>query len=101
MTRHTAGEWLVAEPVESLYHGPLVVDKHGNVLARISKWDGESAKEAKANARMMAAAPAMLAALHTAFHALKSYEYGNASPDLARAVAETCETAITKAEPRT
>lgn len=41
-----------------------------------------------ANARLIAAAPDMANALKGAMHALKSYQYGNAAPDLAEEIAE-------------
>jgi hypothetical protein len=53
--------------------------------------------EADANARLIAAAPTMLATLIAASHALKSYQFGNASPDLAASIAEQVDKAIAKA----
>jgi hypothetical protein len=40
----------------------------------------------------------LLKATEAAFHALRSYQYGNASPELAEEVADACEAAL-KAEP--
>ncbi len=53
-----------------------------------------------ANARLIAAAPDMLKLLHAAYHALESYRYGNASPDLAASVAVAIHDVIAKAEGR-
>lgn len=41
---------------------------------------------------------ALLDACKAASHALKSYQYGNASPDLAKEMAEYCDAAIAVAE---
>lgn len=38
----------------------------------------------------------ILKTLTAAAHALRSYEYGNASPDLARSIAEHCEQLFTQ-----
>jgi hypothetical protein len=68
-------------------------------LARLV--DDESHPDADvADARLIAAAPELLRAVHAAFHALKSYQYGNAAPDLAATCADECERAIARAEGR-
>ena len=54
----------------------------------------------EANARLIAAAPAMLALLHSVYHALKSYQYGNDSPDLAEEVSGMVYNIIARAEGR-
>jgi hypothetical protein len=53
-----------------------------------------------ADAQLIAAAPDLLKLADAAYHALKSYAYGNASPDLANSVAAALEEAIAKAEGR-
>ena len=55
---------------------------------------------AEADARLIAAAPEMLAALSAASHALMSYAYGNGSPDLAKSTAEHIDELIAKAGPQ-
>jgi hypothetical protein len=49
------------------------------------------------NARLIAAAPKLLQAVSGAFHALKAYQYGNVSTDLAEEVASFCAAAIIEA----
>lgn len=66
----------------------------------VDRTRGGSPVEAESNARLIAAAPNLLAVAHAAFHALKSYEFGNASPDLARECAAELEAVIAKAEGR-
>lgn len=58
---------------------------------------GEKWPVSLANARLIAAAPDMRNALMAAARALRSYEFGNTAPDLARMVADACETTIRKA----
>lgn len=47
-----------------------------------------------------AAAAELLKACWAAYHALRSYQYGNAAADLAQYVADDCLKAIDKAEER-
>ena len=53
--------------------------------------------DAEANARLIAAAPDLLAACEAAYHALRSYQYGNSAPELAAEVADDLAVAIAKA----
>jgi hypothetical protein len=46
----------------------------------------------------MAAAPDLLKVLQAASHALRSYQYGNASTELAQSTADACDAAIAKAK---
>ena len=62
------------------------------------RMDRANGKEA--DARLIAAAPDLLEACHAAYNALKSYEYGNGSPELANSVADNVMAAISKAEGR-
>ena len=48
----------------------------------------------EANARLIAAAPQLLAALRIASQALRSYQYGNAAVDLAKEIADNADAAI-------
>lgn len=84
----------------------LVVDQHGETVAHCTRWENLSPRPliAEANSahivRCVNAHDDLLNAAHAAFHALKSYEHGNASPDLARNCARALEDAIAKAEGR-
>lgn len=52
----------------------------------------------QANASLICAAPDLLKIAKAAFHALKSYQNGNGSPDLAAVVAAALDLTIAKAE---
>lgn len=83
---------------------PWTVDEIGLVLGAdwprdipvgriyLDKHNGE------ANAQLVEAAPDMLRVLEASMHALESYAHGNASPDLAREVAEACRQVLEKAK---
>lgn len=76
------------------------------LLARLAEdplFQGALGRYAHANGSSLAIAVALLTAgrywtlrtaLDAAVHALRSYEFGNASPDLARSIAELCEAAL-------
>ncbi len=51
----------------------------------------------KANAHLIAAAPELARALEAAAHALRSYQYGNSSTELAMSVADFADAALAKA----
>lgn len=51
----------------------------------------------KSDARLIAAAPEMFEALVAAAHALRSYQYGNASTELAKSIADNCDAALLRA----
>jgi hypothetical protein len=53
--------------------------------------------EEMANARLIAAAPEMLKAMVAAVHALRSYQYGNASAELAKDAADFLDATISTA----
>ncbi len=97
---HTPGPWRLGRPAP--YYAKAVIAQSPTFtkayvpIADIP--DNLRAGEASANARLIAAAPQMLQALHAAAHALRSYQYGNAAPALAEAVALACELAIAEAE---
>lgn len=62
------------------------------------EWDAAmSQTEAVANAHLIAAAPEIYKALDAAKNALRSYQYGNASPELAEAIADMADKALAKA----
>lgn len=73
---------------------PLDEEREGHLdgLAAIAERDALTPAQA--------AADDMLAALKGASHALRSYQYGNASTELAASIADRCDAAIAKAEGR-
>jgi hypothetical protein len=74
---------------------------HDMTLAEIRKrfdsgsWDSADLAWLSAKAGQHAE---MLQVLNAAYHALRSYEFGNTAPELAREVAAECEAAIRTAE---
>jgi hypothetical protein len=63
-------------------------------------YPGSPDNERAANARLIAAAPLLLERCRAAALALRSYQYGNASPELAEEIASACEAAVAAAEGR-
>lgn len=59
---HTPGPWLAEADYE---HGPIVTASDGSIVADYTCWDGHR-KEAVANARLIASAPALLEACRAA-----------------------------------
>jgi hypothetical protein len=84
----------------------LIVQDHGDDIVSSVAHAGfydlakpESRRKAEATAVRIAALPALERAVYAAMHALRSYEFGNASPDLAKSVADLCEAALDLAHP--
>lgn len=51
---------------------------------------------AEANARLISAAPELVGVASAAMHLLRTYENGNASPDLAKSIADSIEQIIAR-----
>lgn len=75
--------------------GDLIVDSQDETVMDLCSVDINDEE-----ARLIAAAPDMLRVLTAAELALRSYEFGNASPDLARQVADAAKAVLDKAEGR-
>jgi hypothetical protein len=96
---HTPGPWindngLVAGSESRARFAPGVsVD-----LFDASQYPAELHDEMMANAALLSAAPELLIACKAAVHALRSYQYHNASTELAEEIADACEATIYKAE---
>jgi hypothetical protein len=92
---HTPGPWTA-----KIYKQVIeIIGPKGEVIVRWPGFDGSSVsgRKNKANARLIAAAPDLLKACIAAQNALRSYQYGNSSPDLAKEVADFASAVITKA----
>ena len=93
--KHTPGPWHV-DP------GFLfdVVASDGRDVAETHLSDGHERPDDErwANAILIAAAPDMLRALEAASHALRCYQYGNGSPELAESVADHADKIIARAK---
>lgn len=105
MTTHTSGSW--AHTTQDDWDGAHVADQHGRIIAECQGCDipgayGEvGTDEAKANARLIASAPEMLAALKALAIGLSpaSLELQKDSlADLCRTCSEIIQEAIAKAE---
>jgi hypothetical protein len=92
--QHTPGPWRIDSHTEGVYIVNTIRSEAQPVARTV-------APNSVANAHLIAAAPDLLNVAHAASHALKSYEYGNASPELARTCAAALDEAIAKAEGRT
>lgn len=96
--KHTPGPW----KAQNGMHAAIVWGKGEYALdfmvARCSRAKSDIIDEThNANAHLIAAAPELLVACDAAMHALRSYQYGNGSSDLAEATANALEEAISKA----
>jgi len=72
-------------------HGLAGIYPNGNASTLLTM------EQHEANARLIAAAPDLLKCLNAATKALRSYQYGNGSSDLAESIADVCDVAIAKA----
>lgn len=74
----------------------------GNVLCPTKASDGHPDIIAlPENMAAIEAVPELYTALLAASNALRSYQYGNASPDLAKGIADFADAALAKADRRT
>lgn len=85
--------------------GPRFVEVLAESGPPVVKWSGfddigRTLMEHEANARLIAAAPDLLAALKECIGWIDPDEHGLAHPDLARADLALCEAAVAKAEGR-
>lgn len=87
----------------------LVVDADDLVVASCDTRDilagnprrvGAMIEDAAFIAAACTAHPLLVSTIQTAAHALRSYQYGNASPDLAREIADACEVVLAQMEGR-
>ena len=105
--KYTPGPWKVLPPEDGVPYLRIrgtalgLRFKVANVLHAIRR-EGQAeypveAEITEANARLIAAAPELLQTLVAAEHALRSFQYGNASEEFAEAQANICAAAIAKA----
>jgi len=80
----TPGPWRVWPIAGS---GSAIVAPDDSVIVRVPRPPCRPIDEDDANLRLIAEAPTVRKLLHAAEHALRSYKYGNTSPDLAASVA--------------
>jgi hypothetical protein len=60
---HTKGPWVVNEPHAVRSHSRQVLNETGYIVAECQEWNTGTGRCANANARLIAAAPELLAAL--------------------------------------
>lgn len=94
MSKHTPGPWaLLVEPECTIVIAsdePRIDDKAFGI-ALIPHHEGANAiawETKEANGRLIAIAPELLKGCQAALGALRSYQYGNSSPDLAEEIAD-------------
>jgi len=85
---HTPGPWSIVPAL----NGNLIQGADGSRVVR-----GQGGIKSWGDARLIAATPDLLKQLAAALHALRSYEYGNASPNLAGELADAIEQTIANA----
>ena len=75
-TQHTPGPWFPDFDDDPFDIGTFAIkDDFDTPIAHVEGWDGEedTAKQAKANARLIAAAPSMLATLQVVLESMGDY----------------------------
>jgi hypothetical protein len=82
--------WIAVGPDENIH-----IVQEGNPDMRVCFMTSNG--PCVANAHLIASAPDLAKALEAATHALRSYQYGNASTELAMSVADFCDVALAKA----
>lgn len=94
---HTPGPWRAGETGGAVVADHQISEVSGS--EDVEYYGGHLVAESIAarNVPVIAAAPDLLKVAISAYHALKSYELGNGSPDLARECAAALEDAIAKA----
>jgi hypothetical protein len=94
----------VYSPLPWRVTGTAVVDPRGFVVSEVrpflSELPGMDRDDAEFIVRACNAHNGLLKAARAAWHALQSYQHGNASPDLAAEVVAALDAAIAKAEGR-
>ena len=97
MSKHTPGPW-------EIKNQNLVAEGGNCVLANLHMWQGDAPDEGKANARLIAAAPELLAALQAMFRAAEMRDMDNCEVRSAHVAVEwdaanqAARAAIVKAE---
>jgi hypothetical protein len=98
MSQPTPGPWVWRWKSGSLHQVGTDRPFGATVLAPSYEYDrGVENEVSEADAALIAAAPDLLKAVRGAYHALKTYQYGNASTELAEEIANFCAAAIAKA----
>ena len=94
--KHTPGPWRTdpacGDEQVLAARGELVADCC--IMGGLHRPNGE---RIRANARLIAAAPQLAGALLAASRALRSYQYGNAAPDLAKEIADAADGLLAQA----
>ena len=95
----TGGEWRARSFNDGPFKSWQVVSKRGQLADKCDVtvcdiYNGVKPERAEANAHLLAAAPKLFEALTAAEQALRSYQYGNSSPDLAESIADNAQAAL-------
>jgi hypothetical protein len=87
----TPGPWVISQYLDDGRWG--VVTSENEIIVSVRSGEGQLSE---ANARLIAHAPEMAAKLQAAIHCMRSYEYGNHAPDLAKEMADSIERLLTQ-----
>lgn len=99
-SKFTPGPWTIEDPMgpDNLWIVEAGKETHEWRCIAMVPCDGEDdsvpKREASANAKLIAASPRTCNALIAAYHALKSYEYGTFSAQLAKQAAAEAQAAL-------
>lgn len=94
MKQHTPGPWDVTHYDNRVFVEPRGRSGMDEYICEVGLPSGDRVYE---DARLIAAAPELLAACEAAYRALRSYQYGNSATDLAKETADDISAAIEKA----
>lgn len=105
MRTYTAGPWMLEEETDgtpykmaaSPVYQACIMGGDGAAIADIRRSDfrdSRTAEEAHANACLIASTPEMCRLLIAAYHALRSYQYGNSATEPAKDLADLIAAAL-------
>jgi NTP pyrophosphatase (non-canonical NTP hydrolase) len=95
---HTPGPWKTKSVFEGDNGWFAIISTNQDDILALSAFMRTSQEEDDANACLIAIAPELLEACKAAGSALRSYQYGNDSPDLAKEIADHIYAVIAKAD---
>ena len=96
---HTKGEWTLRGPAQSDGADDYAIVANGQIIAEtFGRTNVDNYEPSLDNARLIAVAPKLLTVCKAAESALRSYQYGNSSPELAEEIANGIRAVVVEAE---